>query len=269
MDLRCEPIQIVKTQNPIKIQATSINQLQTPTPNPKPRIHFNQGGSIYKSGQIDIGGKAVPEQKNVQVQVPIGNARQQNILRPYIKCPQHTTIVLPKNKKTVYVKLEQPKSNINYDYVDVSPPWKKSLQAHLGAGVHTVTFKAHSPHSPSLTESCQTVITVRATNVPSVSFVPASSAPKVHFCPPTYDVQLQPHELKRAIFWSEPKFLAQQPLKHIFKTHSSGTQFSVGQHTVTYIASDVRGQNGTCQFEVIVRPPGELNEYFLLFFCVF
>lgn len=34
--------------------------------------------------------------------------------RPAIKCPQDTTIVLPPNEETVYVKLEQPQTNVNW-----------------------------------------------------------------------------------------------------------------------------------------------------------
>lgn len=35
-------------------------------------------------------------------------------IKPFIKCPQDTTIILPKNQKTVYIKLEQPKTNVDW-----------------------------------------------------------------------------------------------------------------------------------------------------------
>lgn len=35
-------------------------------------------------------------------------------VKPFIKCPQDTTIILPKGQKTVYIKLEQPKTNVDW-----------------------------------------------------------------------------------------------------------------------------------------------------------
>lgn len=172
------------------------------------------------------------------------------IFRPYIKCPRDTTIVLPKNQKTVYVRLEQPKSNVDWTtHVEANPSWAKKLQAHLGAGVHTITFRAHSPNSNSITESCTTVITIKSSIV--------SMGPLVNFCPQAIDVQLQQHEQQRSIFWREPVFNSKVPLKQIFKSNVPGTKLGVGRHRITYIATDIHNQNGTCQFIITVRPPGE------------
>lgn len=33
---------------------------------------------------------------------------------PYIKCPQDTTIILPKGKKQIHIKLQQPKTNVDW-----------------------------------------------------------------------------------------------------------------------------------------------------------
>lgn len=200
-------------------------------------------------------------------QKPIVHHRKPSILRPYIRCPRDTTIVLPKNQKTIYVRLEQPKSNVDWaSHVDANPPWAKHLQAHLGAGVHTITFKARSPNSLSISEACVTVITVKSSDAgptaqiaPIVSNAPNRFAPQVNSCPKGIEVQLQPHEQQRAIFWIEPVFRAKQALKQIFKSHLPGTKFGAGQHKVTYIATDIRNQNGTCQFTVIVHPPGKFG----------
>lgn len=66
-----------------------------------PKTRIQQGGT-HSRGHINL-----EQRENVGHQA-------QNILRPYIKCPRDTTIILPKNKKTVYVKLEQPKSNVDF-----------------------------------------------------------------------------------------------------------------------------------------------------------
>lgn len=70
-------------------------------PNLKPKTFVQAGGS-HHSGQYDLD----------QAQSTI---RTQSILKPYIRCPQDTTILLPANQKTVYVKFEQPKSNVDYN----------------------------------------------------------------------------------------------------------------------------------------------------------
>lgn len=175
--------------------------------------------------------------------------RPPTILRPYIKCPRDTTIVLPKNQKTVYVRFEQPKTNVDWTtHVEANPLWAKKLQAHLGAGVHTITFRAHSPNANGVTETCKTVITVKSSIV--------SVGPLVNFCPQAIEVQLQQHETQRSIFWREPVFNSKVQLKQIFKSNVPGTKFGVGRHRITYIATDINNQNGTCQFIITVRPPG-------------
>ncbi|XP_031619500.1 fibrillin-2 isoform X2 [Contarinia nasturtii] len=269
-DLRCEPIQHhVQTQH----YASQGNQ----QPNHNQNYGQNHGQkSAQNSGQNHLenhgqnGQNGKPKIKTVIKggethhvgHIKLGETTQsssstQNIVRPYIKCPQDTVISLPKNQKFIHIKLEQPKSNVNWAYIEANPKWAKNLQAHLAAGQHIITFTAHSPNSASITETCRTILTVKPVN--GVTFVPAVPAsilgPKVSFCPPTQDVQLQPHELKRPIYWREPAFQAGTVrLKQIFKSHLPGTTFGVGQHRITYIATDVQNQNGTCQFTIVVRP---------------
>lgn len=38
----------------------------------------------------------------------------QEKVKPFIECPRDTTIILPKGQKTVYIKLEQPKTNVDW-----------------------------------------------------------------------------------------------------------------------------------------------------------
>lgn len=238
-----------------------------PQPQPHPKIQSKpktrvQGGETHSRGHVDLTdseyNSPIATHHTTSAQGVSVKTRPQNILRPYIKCPRDTTIVLPKNKKTVYVKLEQPKSNVNWaTHVDANPPWAKNLQAHLAEGVHTITFRARSPHSASISEVCRTVLTVKSANIAAYA---SALGPQIHFCPQTLDVQLQPHELQRAIFWREPQFQANQPLKQIFKSHLPGTKLGVGHHRITYIATDIRNQNGTCQFTIAVRPAGLLQK---------
>lgn len=237
--------------------ATNLNCVTIKT---HPRGRILQGES-HMQGHVNIqesnrrkpiapGFPEIDQHKTSIAQRPnIKTYRPPAILRPYIKCPRDTTIVLPKNQKTVYVRLEQPKSNVDWStHIEANPSWAKKLQAHLGSGVHTITFRAHSPNSMSITETCTTVITVKPLTV--------SVGPLVNFCPQTIEVQLQLHEQQRSIFWREPVFNSKVPLKQMFKSNVPGTKFGVGRHRITYIATDIHNQNGTCQFIVTVRPPG-------------
>lgn len=188
-----------------------------------------QGGETYSRGQIDLETSA---------------ASRKSLLKPYIKCPRDTTILLPNNKKAVHIKLEQPKTNVDWaSHVEAHPPWAKRLQAHLAAGVHTITFRARSPNSVSISDECRTVIVVKSAN-----------APQVLFCPSTIQVTLGPNELQRSITWTEPTFRPHQQLRQIFKSHLPGTTFRAGHHKITYIATDIQNLNATCQFSVVVRP---------------
>lgn len=232
--------------------ATNLNCVAI-KPHPRGRIlqgetHTLGHVNLQESNPQKAGFAEIDQRKPAIAQRPNTN-RSPAILRPYIKCPRDTTIILPKNQKTVYVKMEQPKSNVDFTtHVEANPPWAKNLQAHFGAGVHTITFRAHSPNSRSITETCTTVITVKS--------LAMSAGPLVNFCPQTIEVQLQQHEQQRSIFWREPVFNSNVPLKQIFKSNVPGTKFGAGRHQITYVATDIHNQNGTCQFIVTVRPPG-------------
>lgn len=215
-----------------------------------PQTHFNNVYDRNRHQPIAPGVKESDQHKTTIAQRPnIIPYRPPTILRPSIKCPRDTTIVLPKNQKTVYIRMVQPETNVDWTtLVEANPAWAKKLQAHLGAGVHTIEFRAHSPNSKSITASCTTVITVKSSTMPA--------GPLVNFCPQAIEVQLQQHEISRSIFWREPVFNSKVPLKQIFKSNVPGTKFHVGRHRITYIATDIHNQNGTCQFSIIVRPPG-------------
>lgn len=84
-----------------KWTATDLNCVNVPdVPVLRPRTFVQQGGS-HQSGYYDL--------DKAPSTVP-----SQNILRPYIKCPQDTTLLLKPNQITIYVQLEQPKSNVDF-----------------------------------------------------------------------------------------------------------------------------------------------------------
>lgn len=130
-------------------------------------------------------------------------------------------------------------------HVDAYPTWAKNLQAHLTPGIHTIKFRARSPSDASITDVCQTVINVKSTAPP-----PANNYPEVVYCPPSIEIQLEPNEMHRSVFWKDPKFNSDKHLKQILATQLPGTKFAVGRHNIIYTATDLLGRNATCRFTV-------------------
>lgn len=78
-----------------------------PTP---PRKQIAQG-EIHTQGHIVI----EDDDTNRVVQPNLQHVQAQNAaFRPNIKCPRDTTIVLPAGQSLVYIKLEQPTTNVNW-----------------------------------------------------------------------------------------------------------------------------------------------------------
>lgn len=129
----------------------------------------------------------------------------------------------------------------------------------LPVGVHTFKFRARSPNSMAISDTCQTIITVKKiADVPATqNNLALSSHPEAVFCPQNIQIQLQMNELRRAVSWKEPVFRPIHSLKQIFKSSAPGTKFGPGHHRITYIATDVQNKNGSCQFSVIVHAPGK------------
>lgn len=78
---------------------------------------MNQGG-VYERGHINLD-ESVPVTQQVSqlvLQQHRGQSQNQNhnILRPYIKCPRDTIILIKNNQRTAFIKLEQPKSNVDW-----------------------------------------------------------------------------------------------------------------------------------------------------------
>lgn len=81
--------------------------------------------------------------------------------KPFIKCPADMNFIMPPDQNTVYVRLEQPKTNVDWHKnVDSHPAWGKQLQAELPIGETVVTFRARSPKG-NLNDLCRVLITVK------------------------------------------------------------------------------------------------------------
>ncbi|XP_037034819.1 fibrillin-1 isoform X2 [Bradysia coprophila] len=164
------------------------------------------------------------------------------MIRPYIKCPQDSIILLPHGKKTIHVKLQQPNTNVDWwKYVDSHPPWGKKLEAHLTPGIHTILFKARSPNS-NLNDVCRTIITVKETHPPTVVFCPESTVE-----------HLQPNEDSRSIYFKEPVFKSEH-IKEVYKSKLPGEKFGPGEHVIRYVATDLDDQSTKCEFTISVKP---------------
>ncbi|XP_055910382.1 fibrillin-2 isoform X2 [Eupeodes corollae] len=163
--------------------------------------------------------------------------------RPFIKCPRNTTVLLPLGHKTAHIILQKPKTNMDYRYVQSFPAWSRNLQAHLGAGVHVITFRGHEP-TTRRGALCRTVITVKN-----------SEPPKVTFCPPSFEVTLASAQEKRSIVWKEPEFESPSRIRNIQKSNIPGQLFSEGVHRISYEAFDEDGLTARCEFNVVVKAP--------------
>ncbi|XP_055846374.1 fibrillin-2 isoform X2 [Episyrphus balteatus] len=163
--------------------------------------------------------------------------------RPFIKCPRNTTVLLPLGHKTAHIILQKPKTNMDFRYVQSFPAWSRNLQAHLEAGVHVITFRGHEP-TTRRGALCRTVITVKN-----------SEPPKVTFCPPSFEVTLASAQEKRSIVWKEPEFESTSSIKNVQKSNIPGQLFSEGVHRISYEAVNEDDLTARCEFNVVVKAP--------------
>lgn len=78
----------------------------------------NQGKKQISQGEIHTQGHTVLEEDEHDNQIAQPSVRriqtQNAAFLPHIKCPRDTTLVLPKGQSLIYIKLEQPKTNVNW-----------------------------------------------------------------------------------------------------------------------------------------------------------
>ncbi|KAK6627094.1 hypothetical protein RUM44_009571 [Polyplax serrata] len=161
---------------------------------------------------------------------------------PFIHCPPDIKTELPPNKFSVYIKLPQPKSNVDWwRYVESHPPWAKRLEGDFPIGVTSIMFHARSPIS-NLTAACRFQVHVYD-----------NKKPRVTYCPESFEVTLSEKDRNEVITWKEPVFVDNVRIDHIFKTREPGSSFSVGKHNIRYVATDPSGNQATCAFTITVR----------------
>lgn len=108
-------------------------------------------------------------------------------------------------------------------------------------GSNTITFRARSPNS-NLNEICQMTVTAVQQH-----------APDVVYCPESFTIQLDEGETARLVYWKEPTFNAVGHLKQLYKSKQPGDKFSIGEHYVSYVATDAEGQSSKCNFKVTLK----------------
>lgn len=130
---------------------------------------------------------------------------------------------------------------VNCRYVDAYPEAFKRLEGTVQLGTNTITFRARSPNS-NLNEICRMTVT-------AVQQQP----PEVVYCPESFTIQLDEGETARLVYWKEPTFRATGHLKQLYKSKQSGDKFSIGEHYVSYVATDAEGQSSKCNFKVTLK----------------
>ena len=169
-----------------------------------------------------------------------------NFPSPFIYCPPDVVKDLPLispnvSAQTVYIRIPQPKTNVNwYDYVKSYPPWAKDLEVELGLGRTLVTFTATSPMSNEVA-SCSFTIHVRDI-----------VAPRVYNCPNDFDVYLEEGQIEKQVFWEEPIFADNVKIAHVMASKLPGYKMKAGRHDVLYQAADSDGNKARCVFTVTV-----------------
>ncbi|XP_059084978.1 fibrillin-2-like [Tigriopus californicus] len=177
-----------------------------------------------------------------------GNLSPTSYTEPYVYCPPDIVRDLPADSATIYVRIPQPKTNVNwYDFVKATPKWAKSLEGQLGLGKTLITFQALSPITEE-SASCSFTVYVKDT-------VP----PRVYNCPNDFNVYLDEGQEKRQVFWEEPIFADNVKIKHVMASKMPGQLFEEGKHNVLYQASDDDGNQANCRFVIKVYPAQQLE----------
>ncbi|XP_011207387.2 fibrillin-1 isoform X3 [Bactrocera dorsalis] len=177
-----------------------------------------------------------------QVRPPTGFGSSVASQRPYIKCPQNTTVFLADGATTAHIILQKPITNMDYRYIESAPAWTRNMQAHLGAGQHIVTFRGQDPISGRRAR-CRTIIKVER-----------AVSPSVNFCTRSFEVSLSPNQLQRSVVWEEPRFESTLgPLKKLYKSRIPGELFKAGIHPVYYEATNKQGITARCEFQILVK----------------
>lgn len=125
--------------------------------------------------------------------------------------------------------------------MDAYPEAFKNLEGPVQLGTTTITFRARSTNS-KLNEICRMTVT-------AVQQQP----PEVVYCPESFTIQMDEGETARLVYWKEPTFRAIGHLKQLYKSKQPGDKFGIGEHYVSYVATDADGQSSKCNFKVTIK----------------
>ncbi|KAK4321167.1 hypothetical protein Pmani_008010 [Petrolisthes manimaculis] len=185
---------------------------------------------------------------------------EKDTMKPFIQCPSDVKVELAPHQSSAYVRLPQPKANVDWfryvagwrslasgltqrRYVEASPDWAKQLEADLPAGKTTVTFMAHSPLSHE-TASCSFTVEVID-----------EEEPQVFGCPKSFSVQLVEGEVSKKVRWKEPVFKDNVNITHFWRSREPGQMLPSGVYPIHYVAMDPYRNRGKCSFTITVYPP--------------
>lgn len=159
----------------------------------------------------------------------------------FITCPQDVVVSLPTGSDTVLVDLPRPLSaSVNLDSVEVRPKWIENYKGEFPFGTSEVTYIASDPYSGT-EDNCSFVVEVQD-----------NDPPKIVKCPGTVVAYATALE-GVAVIWDEPEFDDNVEVYAVKKFQLPGSVFTVGEHTVHYVARDMAGNEATCQFKVHVK----------------
>ncbi|XP_068220454.1 LOW QUALITY PROTEIN: uncharacterized protein [Palaemon carinicauda] len=188
---------------------------------------------------------------------------EKDTLKPFIQCPSDVTVELAPHQSTSYVRLPQPKANVDWyryvsrgplrrklavdaedqRYVEANPGWAKQLEADLPSGKTTVTFVARSPVSDE-SASCTFIVEVVD-----------KEDPQVFGCPKSFTVHLADGEASTEVMWKEPVFKDNVEIAHLWKSMEPGQRLTVGTYPVHYVAMDPYRNRAKCSFTISITSP--------------
>ncbi|XP_074028257.1 uncharacterized protein [Leptinotarsa decemlineata] len=161
-----------------------------------------------------------------------------------IRCPSngHIEFVLPPGQRHAFVKIPRPETNIDWNFVTSQPSWATRLENTLPAGRTEVRFTAVSPSDFNSSASCHLVINVLDKELP-----------KIMMCPENIERTLGKGEHMQIVHWREPEFHDNVGIATVYKSREPGSEFGLGLHHITYVASDEAGNRAFCHFSINVR----------------
>ncbi|XP_070501322.1 uncharacterized protein [Chironomus tepperi] len=164
---------------------------------------------------------------------------------PKLICPSNQIVELPPHSDKVEVKLQKPKTDVNFKRdVTIKPLWIKNVdKIVLGLGELNITYTARHPIT-KLTVACTTTF-----------FVVDGETPVVEYCPPSQKHKIEKHHESINVFWTEPKFSDNVKVTDVTQTNIPGSLFGLGSHQIIYEARDAAGYKTRCTFKIIVNAP--------------